>query len=271
LAKNVKIKVVIIGSGNLAWHLVSHLSFFRRFELLVYNRKTTQQLSQLKKEFKVQITDEWKEVPKNADFYFICTGDGAIRSVAAKLKKLKVKGFVIHTSGTAPLSVLNNISKNTGVFYPLQTFSFGKSVNWYDVPVFIESKKNKDALLILKRLAGLFSHTVTELNSKERIKLHLAAVLAGNFANAMYASAWIYLGKELDKSYFKYLLPLINQTAKKVKTVNPPKAQTGPAARDDKSTQKKHLQLLNAHPDLKKTYKAISKLIIRQQKSNAKF
>lgn len=267
--KNNKIKVVVIGSGNLSWHIVSHLSFFSRFELLVYNKKHTPRLAQLKKEFKVAVTDDWKDVSKHAEFYFVCTSDSFIKATALKIKKLKTKGIIIHCSGTVSLSAISSASKNTGVFYPLQTFTFGKSVNWHSVPVFIEAS-NKDALFILKKLAGLFTQTVVELNSKQRIKLHLAAVVAANFTNAMYVAAYKYLAKEIHPDFFTYLMPLINQTVVKIKTLNPVAAQTGPASRNDQSTIDKHLNILKSNPELKALYKTISKLIVKQQKTNVK-
>lgn len=267
--KNIKIKVLVIGSGNIAWHIVSHLSFFKRFEITVYNRKLTAHLKQLQKEFKVGITTDWKKVNKETELFFICTSDSAITATASKIKKLKAKGFVIHTSGTVPLKAISTASKNVGVFYPLQTFSFGQSVFWPEVPVFIEASDSQ-ALHFMESFSKLFSNTVVKLNSEQRLKLHLAAVLAGNFSNAMYAAANDFTDKELGKDYFKYLIPLIVKTAKKTRSVNPVKAQTGPAARRDRKTQKQHLQLLKRYPDLKKIYKSVSKLIEKQQKGNAK-
>lgn len=264
-----KTKVVVIGSGNLAWHIVSHLVFFKRFEVFVYNRSNSERLTQLKKEFKVPVSSKWKEMPKDAAIYFICSGDKSIRSIAGKLKKLKTKALVLHTSGTAPLSALKGASENIGVFYPLQTFTFGQSVNWTEVPVFVEAGNSK-SLNVLERLAKLFSKTVVKLDSKQRLKLHLAAVIAGNFSNAMYSAAYLYLAQS-DRHLFNYLLPLITTTAKKVRSVEPVQAQTGPAVRKDKTTQKAHLALLKNHPDLKNIYKAISKLIVKQQKPYAKF
>jgi predicted short-subunit dehydrogenase-like oxidoreductase (DUF2520 family) len=267
--KDIKTKVVIIGSGNLAWHVVSHLVFFKRFEISVYNRSSSERLVQLKKEFKVPVTTKWKEVPKDAAIYFICSGDKSIKGVAERLKKIKTKALVLHTSGSSPLSFLKGASENIGVFYPLQTFSFGKSVNWSEVPVFIEASNNK-SIEILQRLAKLFSRNATKLDSKQRLKLHLAAVIAGNFSNAMYSAAYLFLAQS-DKKLFDHLLPLIITTAKKLRSVDPVSAQTGPAVRKDNNTQKAHLALLKDHPDLKKIYKAISKLIVKQHKPYAKF
>ncbi|MGZ3931104.1 MAG: Rossmann-like and DUF2520 domain-containing protein, partial [Bacteroidia bacterium] len=262
-------RLVVIGSGNLAWHIVSHLSFFRRFEILVYSRTLSPHLIQLEKEFKISITTHWNQVPADADYYFICTGDEAIKQVALKFKKLKTQGLVLHTSGTSALSVVSKASKHYGVFYPLQTFTFGKSVNWSEVPLFIEANTTK-ALFNLERLANLFSKTVVHMSSPDRLKLHLAAVIAGNFSNAMYASARAYLSSELDEKQFDYLIPLILQTAKKIRSAEPALVQTGPAARKDKHTQKKHIELLKRHVELKKIYKSISKLIAKQQKTNVK-
>ena len=269
LKKNIKIKVLVIGSGNIAWHIVSHLSFFKRFDITVYNRTLTPHLKQLQKEFKVTIVTDWKKINKESELFFICTPDSAISSIAAKIKKLKPKGFVMHTSGTTPLKTIINTSKNIGVFYPLQTFSFGQSVYWPEVPVFIEAGDSK-ALHFMNSFAKLFSNTVVKLDSAQRLKLHLAAVIAGNFSNAVYAAANSFIDKEIGKEHFKYLIPLIVTTAKKTRSISPIEAQTGPAARGDKKTQKQHLQLLKKYPDLKKIYKSLSKLIEKQQKGNAK-
>lgn len=271
LKKNIKIKVLIIGSGNIAWHIVSHLSFFKRFELTVYSRTPGEHLKQLQKEFKTKIITDWKKVDKDFDMFFICTSDSSIDQVAQKIKKLKTKKVVIHTSGTVPLKEISKASKNTGVFYQLQTFTYGQSVNWLEVPIFIEAS-NERTLDYLESFAGIFSNTVVKLNSDQRLKLHMAAVIAGNFSNAMYAAAYQYLDAELiNTDYFNYLLPLITSTAKKVRSVNPVQAQTGPAARGDKKTQKQHLDLLKKYPDLKKIYKSLSKLIEKQQREHAKF
>jgi predicted short-subunit dehydrogenase-like oxidoreductase (DUF2520 family) len=264
-----KIKILVIGSGNIAWHIVSHLSFFKRFEITVYNRTSTAKLKQLQKEFKVNVITDWKKINDKTDVFFICAADTAIKTFALKLKKFKTKALVLHTSGTTPLSDLNGASKNIGVFYPLQTFTFGTSVNWQEVPVFIEAN-NKKSVGYLTNFAGLFSKTVVKTNSNNRLKLHLAAVIAGNFSNAMYASAYNYLDKSLNRSYFKYLSPLITTTAKKAVFGDPSLVQTGPAARNDKKTQQKHLELLKKNPELKKTYKALSQLILKQKKSNVK-
>ena len=268
--KNIKIKVLIIGSGNIAWHIVSHLSFFKRFELTVYSRTNGDHLKQLQKEFKAKVITDWKKAEKNYDMFFICTSDSAIHSVAQKIKKLKTKAMVVHTSGTIPLKEITKASKNTGVFYPLQTFTYGQSVNWLETPIFIEGS-NAKSTGYLASFAGIFSGKVIKLDSDQRLKLHLAAVLAGNFSNAMYSAAYNYLNSDLGASgYFNYLIQLITGTAKKTHSVNPVSAQTGPAARGDKKTQKQHLDLLKKYPDLKKIYKSLSKLIEKQQKAHAK-
>jgi DNA-binding protein Fis len=47
---------------------------------------------------------------------------------------------------------------------------------------------------------------------------------------------------------FDVLKPLILETAKKIQTMSPYMAQTGPAKRNDKKTIKKHLKLLEGSP-----------------------
>ena len=118
--KDSKIKVLVIGSGNIAWHIVSHLSFFKRFDITVFNRTLNPNLKQLQKEFKASIITDWKKIEKETELIFICTSDAAIPVIASKLKKLKLKGFIAHTSGTASLKEISGASKNIGVFYPFR-------------------------------------------------------------------------------------------------------------------------------------------------------
>ena len=104
------------------------------------------------------------------------------------------------------------------------------------------------------------------MDYKERLKLHLAAVLVNNFTNTLYAAASALVDeKETGKESLTILLPLIKQTTRKLEKLSPLAAQTGPAKRKDEVVIKKHIGLLAEHPDLKKLYKQLSKLIVHQQ------
>ena len=58
---------------------------------------------------------------------------------------------------------------------------------------------------------------------------------------------------------FEILQPLLKQTFEKLEQGSARAAQTGPAARGDKATLKKHQALLSEHPEYLEIYQAISK------------
>lgn len=230
------IDVVIIGAGNVASHL--YLSFSKEEDIevvQVYNR-TPDRLSFVEDPTK-RLTD-LKEI-KKADLYVLAVKDEAITEVASELKDKDA--MVVHTSGSVPMESLNNFS-NFGVFYPLQSFSKNREVNFREVPLCLEANSEEN-LKFLKKVAGKLSDSVFEVDSKQRRALHLSAVFVNNFTNHLYALAADYC-KE-NELPFKILQPLIKETAAKIETLTPFSAQTGPALRNDNKTIEAHLEMLN--------------------------
>ena len=111
-------------------------------------------------------------------------------------------------------------------------------------------------LATLKKMALSISPTVKEIHSEERMKIHLAAVMACNFSNHLIALAQEFLKK--NKLSPLLLSPLIEETALKAADGKAAKHQTGPARRNDLSTINKHLALLKHDKQLHKLYKELS-------------
>jgi len=163
------------------------------------------------------------------------------------------------------MSEFEGFTSKYGVFYPLQTFSINKPVNFKQIPICIEACDERVQQTLLD-LAKLLSTKTYVVSSEQRKKLHLAAVFACNFTNYMYDIS----SKILDESgfLFEMIQPLIAETAEKIKTMNPYEAQTGPAVRMDEKTIAKHLSMLNKRPDLKKIYKLLTKNIYNRHKKH---
>ena len=266
MEKQAKKKIVIIGCGNVAWHLAKHLSSLKKFQISVYNHKENPLLKEFKTKLKCKTEVGLDAVDPNASVYFICVTDKYISKVSETVAIKNPNAVLVHTSGSTKIEELGRRIHNTGVFYPLQTFSKEATINWAKTPVIIESG-NRDSEHSLLHLADLFSKTVISLEYKNRLKLHLAAVLVNNFTNALYVSAFDLINRDATSKdlSFDLLLPLIEQTTTKIKTLEPRAAQTGPAKRKDEEVMKKHLDLISKQSDLKKVYKQLSKLIVNQQ------
>lgn len=252
------IPVVLLGGGNLAFHLAQTFAESEEIDLLqVYNR-TLANINELEK-FAPTTDDLEKLVP--AAVYIIATSDKAIPELSAKLND--VSGLVVHTSGAMEMSVLS--PKKKGVLYPLQSFTKDKNVNFESIPLCIETEETQDYVL-LEKLAKTMSSKVYPMTSAQRKKLHIAAVFVNNFVNYMYG-----MGEQICQDHdipFEVLLPLIKETAQKMETLTPNQAQTGPASRNDKKTIALHKQELTK--EQLTIYNLLSEAILKKNKDGNK-
>jgi predicted short-subunit dehydrogenase-like oxidoreductase (DUF2520 family) len=247
--------IVIIGTGNVAAVLGRKFRSAGHKISQVVGRNS-KLASALAYEWDTVSTNYDSQVSRNAEIYIVAVSDEAIGKVMANIS-LPEK-VVAHTAASVPANVLKNVTKHYGVFYPLQSLRREMNSN-IDIPIFFdgadEITKNK-----LEKLAhSISSEKVTEADDKARAKLHVAAVVVGNFVNHLYALAEDYCRREgLD---FKQLLPLIDETARRIHDMPASTTQTGPAIRHDKETIQRHLILLKDHPRLKNIYLLLTESI----------
>ena len=256
-------KIVIIGCGNVAWHLAKK---FREMNctVLVYNHRVNVALEDFRKQLKASVKVGLHAIDDDASFYFICVPDREIAECAAKIQPKSPRAVVAHTSGSAGLEELGKRGHGTAVFYPLQTFSRNDEVQWHKLPLLVEGDSAETTEQVIK-LGQLLTREVHVCDYERRLRLHAAAVLVNNFTNALFVAASRLLAQEPGEK-FEILLPLISQTVEKVKKMDPLLAQTGPARRGDKKTMKKHLKLIGKDAALRDLYKDLSALIAKQQK-----
>ncbi|MGC1514350.1 MAG: DUF2520 domain-containing protein [Maribacter sp.] len=229
------ISVVLLGTGNVSQNLYSAFSGAKGVEV----EQVVGRSAQLP-DFIGDTTNYTNDFNKilAADVYIIAVSDNAISEVSLALKK--GDGIVVHTSGATSMEILSS-HQNRGVFYPLQTFTKGKMLSFETIPICIEASADNH-LQQLEHLGKTISNNVLEINSEKRNSLHVSAVFANNFTNYLYALAEeICVAQNLD---FSILKPLINETAAKIASMSPKKAQTGPAKRGDLETVHSHLQTI---------------------------
>ena len=232
-------RIVVIGTGRLASNLVPALQKVGH-EVRVVNSRTLEGL------------------PNEADAFVIAVKDDALESVARRVVQGREEQVFFHTAGSMPLSVFEGIARHYGVFYPMQSFSKERQVDFADVPIFLEGCDDK-AIQTAHAIAESISRKVYELTTAERRYLHLAAVFACNFANHCYALS----AKVLEQHGlpFDVMLPLIDETARKVHTMHPVPAQTGPAIRWDENVMSAQKALLDNEPEMQKIYELMSNSI----------
>ncbi|MCL9770485.1 DUF2520 domain-containing protein [Flavobacterium sp. HXWNR69] len=245
------IKVVLIGSGNVAQHLIQVLLQAKNVDLAQAFARNPNHLLHLLPEEK--ITSDYNKIIE-ADLYIISVSDNAISEVSSQLPF--ENRLVVHTSGTSDISVLHDQNR-IGVFYPLQTFTKGKEIDFSPIPICLEAEKESDYQL-LEKLGNCISQKVVRISSEQRKSLHVAAVFVCNFVNHLY-----HIGNEIcteSNVSFEVLHPLIQETAHKIMELSPKEAQTGPALRNDTKTIEKHLDFLE-NPEYKNLYQLLTQSI----------
>lgn len=248
-------KIVVVGSGNVAYHLIQ--AFSKSAASLFVHARNKPALDLLQLEFpSITLLSDYDLTAVDADLVIISVKDDVLNTVFEQYT-YSSKTLVVHTSGT---QLLENKKEhlNTGVFYPLQTFSRASVVQWTNTPMLIEANSEQN-IELLESAAKLLPAPYFETSSEQRRYIHLAAVLTSNFANHLLGKAASILEKQSVD--YHILQPLVEATIKKAFSTHPFEVQTGPAIRNDVSTISKHLSLLQEDPLLQNIYENVSESI----------
>ena len=234
-------KIVIIGSGNVAYHLAKAFTQNNIEVSQIFGRNEVE-LNKISEELNIPYST--KELA-DADLYLISVSDSAVEQVSDLIKT--EKALVAHTSGSLPIETLKGNYRKAS-FYPLQTLSKTKNLDYSKIPFFIEAENQIDEKSLFE-LASLISDNVETSDYEKRKYIHLTAVFACNFVNHLFARA-----KEISDSQdldFNYFIPLIDETVEKIHHLEPKSAQTGPAVRGDERILKLHEELITNDEHLK--------------------
>ncbi|MGY6742040.1 MAG: Rossmann-like and DUF2520 domain-containing protein [Cecembia sp.] len=254
-----KFKIAILGTGNVAWHLAPALEEAGHTVTEIYGRDLEKAIQLTKKLYTAEAQDSLDFSDSAAEIYILAVSDQAISELADEII-LPEESILVHTSGAVAIDMLGYSSASyTGIFYPLQTFTKDREIDFAEVPFLLESD-DQETLMKLKRLAKSLSPLQYVIKSKDRMALHVAAVFASNFSNHMLRLAEeIMYRKGLD---YEMLKPLIIETISKSLELGAKKAQTGPALRSDFNTLESHYQFLNYNEQVAEIYRLISQDII---------
>ena len=255
-------RVVVLGAGRVATHLAPALVRVGYSLLQVWSR--TEDSARLVAEpLGASYTTDLDAVIDDTDVYIVCVADKALPEVAERISRRANKtALFLHTAGSIGIEVWQQCSvEHYGVLYPLQTFSKERTMDMREVSLFVEAS-NEKALTRTEMLARSLSDKVFRADSGRRAQLHIAAVFACNFTNAMYDAAYRLLS---DAGIpFEVLLPLIDETSAKVHTLAPQEAQTGPAVRGDKVVMQRHMEALVEDERLRNIYSLLSEYIMNR-------
>ena len=246
--------VVIIGSGNVATSLAHGLAAHCRV-VQIYSRRLEHAQMLADAVGCPDATDDLQALATGADAYIIAVSDDAIADVIAATPD---NGALwVHTSGSKPIDVFAGRRAHCGVMWPMQSFSRQVVTPLDEVHFFIEAS-DSDTLAEMRSLGNMISRHVTEADSEQRLRLHIASVFSCNFANHMWTLAHEVLS---DAGLpFEALMPLIRTTVDKLDRLTPAQSQTGPAIRHDVQVIARHLSMLDG--DKRDIYRLLSDSIM---------
>ena len=252
------IRIGLIGTGNVAIALAREI---HKHEIITIVQIIGKDQNKLPKDLiHIPFSNQFNSLP-TCDVVLIAVSDNAIQNVSNQLSLTDT--VVAHTSGASSIDILSN-HQHRGVFYPLQTFSKQQRFNWSEIPILWEGN-NKLVNEKLKTLSQLLSPLATQIDEKQRLSMHLAAVVVNNFTNHLYAEAHRFCkSKHLD---FDLLAPLIDETTRKIKQLDPRESQTGPALRGDTHTIQRH-KMIPMTEELSDIYSLFTYQLLKQSNEN---
>ena len=255
-------KIALIGAGNLAT-VLGHALYNAKHDIVQVYSRTMAAAKQLAERLNAVPTDDLETITNDADLYIIALKDSVLDEVIGKICPNRSEKLFVHTAGSMPIDVFRGRTERYGVLYPMQTFSKTRIVDFRNIPVFVEANSISTMQTIIG-VAQSVSDNVQELSSADRRHLHLAAVWACNYVNHCYDLAAEVLQKV--GLPFDIMLPLTDETARKVHEFSPREAQTGPAIRYDENIIEAQMQLMNDNPKAQKIYELMAKSIHEKSK-----
>lgn len=257
---NKPLRIAIIGAGNVATHF-AHALHAAGHQLCAVHSATPAHAARLAQAVGAMAVPSLVALDPTLDLYLMSVKDDALPLIAQRMPA--TTGLWVHTTGSVGLEVLSAHHPACGVLYPLQTLSRERAIDFAQVPLYVEASDAATEERLMT-LAHQLSQTVHPCNSKQRGVLHLAATFVCNFSNLMYD-----IGEQLLETHnlpADALHALIQETATKNMTMKAVEAQTGPAARADHATIRKHSALLEHKPEWLTLYQTLSDAIGKRQK-----
>lgn len=260
--------ITLIGSGNVATWIAQRLQGNPRFPITQVFSRHLEHAQTLADLLNAEAIEDIRKLNPDNQIFIFALADKAYDEILPLLPFKLPLAFT--TSGTVSCQCLKDYAEQYGVIYPLQTFTKSQDMRKLEVPLCLEGpmqgptlpsvgKTSSNSSQQMRDLARQLSPLCYEVSEEQRARMHVAAVFACNFSNAMYKIAYKLL-KERNLP-FEILLPVLRQTVRKVGEMSPAEAQTGPAARRDFNVMQAQLASLEDER-LREIYRMMSEVIM---------
>jgi predicted short-subunit dehydrogenase-like oxidoreductase (DUF2520 family) len=194
-----------------------------------------------------------EDLVQMVDGIFITTGDDQIeqacRHVVDSVDSLQGK-FMVHMSGALSSEVLRYAAnKGAKIFslHPLQAFADIDSAQ-IALKETVFGIEGQSDLKILKSILEITGNRYIQLRPEQKTRYHMVACIVSNYLVTLLGfglDLFDSIGIDQEKG-MRALLPMIRGTIENVEQLGPDKALTGPIARGDLKTIKKHMENFSA-------------------------
>jgi len=243
------VKIGFIGAGTVGTALAIGLNA-RGYKVVAVSSRSPASAERLAGEIRgCKAVNSNQAVADTAELVFITTPDAAIPVVASEISWHRGQS-VVHCSGadsTDTLEPARKVGAAVGAFHPLQTFASVKQAvdNLPGSTFAIEAEE--PLMTTLKEMAGALNGHVIELTASDKVIYHAAAVMASNYLvtiTKLATDLWQTFDVPAGEAT-RALMPLLRGTLNNIDNIGIPGCLTGPIARGDTGTVKKHLKALD--------------------------
>lgn len=263
--------VTIVGAGNFASALsvTLHAVGYRIDEIVSReNKASLRRAAKLAREIgSSPVTINRARL--RAEVVWFCVPDRDISSAAGVLAKAVNWGgkIAFHSSGALTSDELEAVRRQGAVIasvHPLMTFVRGSRPSFQSVPFAVEGdpKAVQAARAIIMNLGG----QPFAIRKKRKQAYHAWGTFASPLFAALLAAAERVAGVAgiSRKEARKKMLPILQQTLANYERLGAPQSFSGPIARGDAATVKKHLDVLRGIESAQQAYLALAQVALHE-------
>jgi predicted short-subunit dehydrogenase-like oxidoreductase (DUF2520 family) len=264
-------RVAIVGAGNLAGALgVALRAAGYGIELIISRTgaASVRRARRLAREIGASASIA-TQAQIRAEIVWFCVPDAAISSAAdSLLEAADWKGKIaLHSSGALTsdeLGVLQGLGAAVASVHPLMTFVRGSRPQLAAVPFAIEGdqKAVRTARAMVRDLRG---HSFA-IRKEQKQAYHAWGMFVSPLLTALLASSESVAAAAgvSRKAASQRMLPILKQTLANYARLGAAGSFSGPIARGDIDTVKKHLQILRRVPEVREVYLALARVALRE-------
>ena len=206
---------------------------------------------------------------RDANVVIVAVRDGQLGEALGELAgaPLAPGAVVLHASGSAEpaaLDALRRAGHAAGTFHPLVPIADPSRAGALLRGAFVGLDGDAEAIAAGERLAARLGARTLRIPAGTKATYHTAAVIASNFPTVLAAlAARLLVGLGVSEGdAWDAIRALMRGAVANLDSDNPAHALTGPIARGDTDTVRKHLDALEEHPETRALYKALSAVAV---------